>query len=242
MSSPAPRQEAKFDMALWVDRSVKASVAALLPRGDEDWKGWAVALRAACLKNDKLGPAIANNPGAALLALIKCARLGMSPDPALQHFALIPYGGVVDGQAMYRGWMHVVMQTGKVEWMHADVIYKQEVPKTALLDPVTQKVNHEPQTFERDNWKDDDIVGAYCMVKLVGRERLETKVMSIGEIRKRRAKGANGPAWREWFKEMCIVKPIKALCSSGRLPLTKDQQQAAPVSYTHLTLPTTSRV
>jgi len=227
VSVPAPRQEAKFDMALWVDRSVKASVAALLPRGDEDWKGWAVALRAACLKNDKLGPAIANNPGAALLALIKCARLGMSPDPALQHFALIPYGNVVDGQAMYRGWMHVAMQTGKVEWMHADVIYRQEVPKGPLVDQVTQRVNHQPQELERDQWKDDDIVGAYCTVKVKGRERLETRVMSIGDIRKRRAKGANGPGWREWFKEMCIVKPTKALFSSGRIPLTKDQQEAA---------------
>ena len=79
---------------------------------------------------------------------------------------------------------------------------------------------------ERDQWKDDDIVGAYCMVKVKGRERLETKVLSIGEIRKRRAKGQNGPAWREWFKEMCQAKAIKALLTSGRIPLTKDQIQA----------------
>lgn len=232
MSDQAP----KFAMQPWVEQDVCRAITPLLPQ-PSDWPSWMVAFRAACLKSrvafeagqakTHLIAVLANGGDVArqscLVALIKCARLGMSPDPALQHFALIPYGNLIDGQPMYRGWLHLITTEPSVEWVDADVVYRGEFdPKGLLIDPVTKAVNYSPNPIARDSMKDEDIVGAWCSIKLRGRERLETTFLSRKEILKRKAanKGAS-PAWNSWFQQMCLAKVIKACCTTGRIPLSQ---------------------
>lgn len=217
----------EWSLAKFIDDSVRPSVVAVI--GESEWEPWKVALRSAILRDraagkGRLSVAIRDNPEGALVALAKCAQLGLSPDPQLDHFALIPYGRDIQGAVMYRGWMHLALSSGHVEWMHADVVYKQEYRQGApFRDLETNRVLHEPNVFERDGYKDDDIIGAYAMAKIRGVDRLESVILTRGEINKRRAKSKapNGPGWVEWFPKMCLAKAYQALARTGRLPLSR---------------------
>jgi len=226
--SSLPAKQGAWDMASFVRERAKPVILPLLP-ASTDWGSFETAIRAQLMAVPALADAFAKNPNSGLLALIKCARLGLDLNPAKQHYCLIPYGGVIEGQAMYKGWQELVMSSGNVEWIQSDVVYKAEVNQgVPFFDPITQKPNHVPHDFERDDYKDDDIVGAYCSIKVIGQERLVSRLLTRGDINKRRAvsKAPNSPGWTKWFKEMCLAKVLKATCSSGRVPLTKQLQLA----------------
>lgn len=226
---PQKSQAAKeWSLAQYVETSIRPSIEPLLPRQRGAWQSFQVALRSALIKTPKLAAAFRDNPAQGVLAIVKSARLGLSLDPAHEHFALVPYKGEIQGNIMVRGWIHMARQSGALEQMHADVIYRQEYDKSkALRDMMTGVVNHVPHDLERDNYKDEDIVGAYAWVKLKGQDRLVSVVLTRAEIEKRRKKGHyNTPAWREWYPRMCIVKTINALFRSGMVPLTKQIEEA----------------
>lgn len=221
MAEPAPQTALQKFSA-----DVKLNVVPLLG-GEQHWDKWAVALRAACLKTPGIMQALQKNPATVLLALVKCAQLGLSPEPGLQHFALAPFGGAVEGLVMYKGWMHLAQTSGNVEWIHADVVYRGEVvPGIPFVDMATGRVNHVAEVFQRDDWKDSDIVGAYCVVKVRGTERLVPHVMSRGQIEKRRQMGGKSSTWVKWYPQMCMAKVIGACLRSGRVPLSKRLQDA----------------
>lgn len=229
---PVRGDSQRFDVAVYTERSVKASVVPLLLNKEEDWPAFAVALRALWLQNSgNIRDAISSNPEGALVALVKCARLGLSLNPADKHFALTAYrvkesdggGYTIEGAPMYQGYQHLVMTRSDVEWLQADVVYKQEYRETGgpLIDPKTQWVNHVPNVVERANYKDDDVVGAYCMAKRRGTDRLVTTFLDRRNLNKRRASAKTDKMWSAWFREMCVGKAIKACCSSGRIPLDR---------------------
>lgn len=223
----------EWSLAKYIDETVKPSVVACI--GEEGWGPWKVALRSAILRDrsqgkGKLSLALRNNPEGGIVALAKCAQLGLSPDPQLDHFALVPFGSEIQGMVMYRGWMHLALSSGHVEWVHADVIYKQEYDANLpIRDLDTNRVLHNPRVFERDGFKDDDIIGAYAMAKVKGASRLESIILTRGEINKRRAKSkaSNSPAWTEWFPKMCVSKAYQSLFRTGRVPLSPSARAAA---------------
>lgn len=223
----------KFSVQRFCESTVKGSIVPLLKK-PEDWPAWLVGLRSAILRDDaqgggKLRLAFERNPESALVSLAKCARLGLCPDPALDHFALIPYGSEVTGAVMYRGWMFLMLASGQVEWLHADVIYRQEVvPGMPLRDPMTDRILHVANDLERDTYKDDDIAAAYAMCKLKGSERIVSVLLTRGNINKRRAasKAPNSPGWTKWFPQMCCAKAFQALGRCGRVPLTPQLREA----------------
>lgn len=211
-----------------VDRA-KQQIVPLLPRGQEQWPAFAVALNAAVIKNPKLRTAIGSNPDSAILALVKCARLGLSLNPADEHFDLIPYLGrdpKVEGQVRGRGLQYLMMNSGRCDWIHYDVIYRQELDSGVLVDPISQRVNHVADVLQRDDWKDSDIVGAYAMAQIKGQLRYATVVLSRKEIDKRRAMGMGttnpDSPWVKHFPAMCCQKALKALGRSGKVPLAKE--------------------
>ena len=211
--------------ALDVKRNVEPLLAG---RTGMTWPKWEVALRAACMKDSKVMTAVRDNPNAALLAVVKCGQLGLLPDPGLRHFALVPFKGKIEGMVMWRGWLHVAMRSGLVEFVNAEVIYQQELDARdqtkPLRDPLTQVVDHQPDVFGRDNWKDSDIKGAYAVAKLKS-GLMVSHVMSLGQILKRKAMGSSGPAWKQWFPEMCMAKAMQGLLNSGKVPLAPEEQQ-----------------
>jgi recombinational DNA repair protein RecT len=201
---------------------VQVQVCALMPEGEKGWPAFEVALRSALLANPKLKEGIANAPDSALLSVVKCARLGLSLNPADEHFALIPYAGKnpsVQGQVMVRGWLHLMHQSGRLDFLDADLIFQPEVRSPMRLP--NGAVNHEPDWLNRDDFTDDQIVGAYAHAKLKGQERYVAAFLSIKEIEKRRKMGqGETPAWREHYHRMCVVKVLKALARSGLIPLS----------------------
>lgn len=255
-STPAPQG---FQMVQWIDRQVMPSIVPLLPNKEHDWPAFQVALRAAVLKSRQayeagqskthLMKVLQDNPDSGpqslLLSMIKCAQLGMSLNPAMQHFALIPYGGVVEGQAMYRGYLHLALSSGKVRRIEAEVVYAAEKPPPGVpfVDPVTGRVNHTPDPFGRDEWKDTDIVGAYAFAEVLGDPRPVVRVLSRKDIEKRRAKGqGNSPAYRDWYREMCLAKVTKALLTSGRVPLQPDQLRQLQAEEEEVVVPVAATV
>lgn len=218
----------QWNLGQYVEQSIRPNIEPLLPKTRGAWQSFQVALRSALMKTPKLAAAFQANPVQGVLAIVKAARLGLSLDPAHEHFALVPYKTEIQGNIMVRGWIHMARQSGTLEQMHADVIYRQEYDKTkALRDMMTGVVNHVPHDLERDTYKDEDIVGAYAWVKLKGQDRLVSIVLTRAEIEKRRKKGYyNTPAWNEWYARMCIVKTINALFRSGMVPLTKQIEEA----------------
>lgn len=208
---------------------VQANITPMITRRGDTWDAWSVALRAACMRDSKVLPALQANPNDGLLALIKCANLGLSPDPGLQHFALVPFKGKLEGMIMWRGWLHVAMRTGKVHSIDAEVVYRQEMEardqSKPFRDAMTGVIDHNYDPFRRDGYEDKDIVGAYAWCQLVG-GKVESHVMSRGQIEKRRRLGADGPAWRQWYAEMCKAKVLKAFLTSGKVPLTREDQKA----------------
>lgn len=219
----------QWSLAQYVEQSIRPNIEPLLPAVRGAWQSFQVALRSALMKTPKLQAAFKENPQAGVLALVKCARLGLSLDPAHEHFALVPYKNEIQGSIMVRGWIHLARSSGALEQLHADVIYRQEYDKSKpLRDMMTGFVNHVPHDLERETYKDEDIVGAYAWVKLKGQDRLVSIVLTRAEIEKRRKKGHyDTPAWREWYARMCMVKTINALFRSGLVPLTREIEQAA---------------
>ena len=219
------QKEPVFEVSKWVEERVLPSIAPLIA----DCPGmnpakWKIALQSACLSNEKLMAAIRQNPNGALLALTKCAQLGLNPDPALQHFALAPFKGEINGMVQWQGWQHLAMSSGRVVdgTINAEVIYKQEEAQREakhLVDPNTRRINHTVDFFGRDDWDDKDILGAYAEAQVIDGPWVST-VMSRKQIQKRLDMGA-GTASRNWFPEMCKAKVLGALLRSGKVPLTE---------------------
>lgn len=217
-----------WSIAKYIETTVMPNVVSLLPRGEADWPAFEVALRAAVLGKEGLARAIAGNPESALVAIVKCARAGLSLNPIDEHFDLIPRKGVIYGEPRAKGWMFLAMASGAVEFIQHDVVYKQEHnPNVPFFDPVTRRPNHVPNEFERDQWDDEkDIIGAYCAVKLKGQPRMISRAMSRKELNKRRAMAQTDNVYKAWLREMFIAKVDKATFKSPEMPKTPQMAQA----------------
>lgn len=220
--SNVPQRVSKFELGEYVRLTLAPSIQELLPNRDADWPGWMVAIRAAVLKDRKLMAALEANPTGMLLQAIKCATLGLSPNPALEHFAFVPFKDQIQGLVMWRGWQHLMMESGRVEYIRCDVIYRTELPADQILrDRQTDEVLHYPNDLERGDYKDEHIVGAYASAKLKDSPRFVSVFLSRTQIEKRRKMGSNGPAWRDHYPAMCMAKAMQALARTGRVPLQK---------------------
>lgn len=212
----------KFTIPNWMSTAVQRQVVPMLPRGQAEWADFVIAFESALTKDDTFGRgslrlAIQKNPKAALLALTRCARLGLSLHPAHEHFYLIPRGGVVNGEIGYRGYLHLI---DGVEDGGADVIYKAEYSREKpLVDGPSGAILHIPHYLERGSYDDKDIVGAYAWVKLVGRPKIVHAILDRARIDKLRGMGQGGPAWSQHFAAMCLAKAWKALGKNPTIPM-----------------------
>lgn len=234
----------EWSMQEYIHRAVQPVISPMV--GEKEWRAWGMALYTAVAKDKaygkgKLLAAFQRNPQGGIVALAKCAQLGLSPDPQLDHFALAPFGSEIQGMVMYRGWMHVAKAAGLLEWCDADVMYRQEVNVNApLRDPVSNRVLHQSHELGREDYSDDDIVGAWGMAKLKDSDRIVSVILTRKNINKRRAmsKAPNSPSWTNWFPEQCRAKAFQALFRSGKVPLSKvmrqlaDEEEIVPVAAT----------
>lgn len=163
------------------------------------------------------------SPTSVALCLLLCARLGFEPSSPLGHVYLVPYGGVLTPIVGYRGLLELLRRSAEVRHVAAGVVYRDELEGglfSATLEP--PEIHH--AWHPTVNRADDQLVAAYCSVLLINGARHQT-ILTREQIEARRARGHDGPAWRTDYAAMARKSAIRALLSSGLVPLSADDQR-----------------
>ena len=226
MTTPAPQGDRiesieRFSVKV---RDRFATVLADKPIGIEPF---VMGVRSALMGNEKLAAVAMQNPASLFTALAEAAALGLSPDPQMEHFYPIPYGKEVQAQVGYRGLMFLAEQSGQIEDIGAMVIYRDEFERLReeglrVVDRKTGDINMDEEDRILGDVDTDpkNIVAAIAWVRLEGRPKQLTQLMTRDQIEQRRKAGhGNTPAWKQWYPEQCKKTVIKALLRSGRVPL-----------------------
>lgn len=148
-------------------------------------------------------------------AMMDCSQWGLEPDGRRAH--LIPYGKECQLIIDYKGLVELVMRTGKVASIHADVVCENDD-----FDYDRGEVKRHRIDFRMDR---GEPYAAYCIVRLADcGEKCE--VMSRHEIegiRKRSKAGRSGPWVTDW-SEMA-KKTVFRRCSKW-LPMDAEIRDA----------------
>lgn len=160
---------------------------------------------AAATKNPKLAQC---DPRSMLVALMECAATGLEPFTPSQHAYIIPYGKEAQFMAGYRGIVHLLLQSGTVESVHAHVVFEGDDFQVEL--GVSPTLKHVPKYTQNDRGKP---VAVYAVAKFPG-GGYQFDVMSYSDIEQTRkmSKSANSPAWANFWGEMAKKVVIKRLC------------------------------
>lgn len=141
--------------------------------------------------------------------VIQCAELGILPDGRRAH--LIPYGKDATVIVDYKGLVELALGSGKVSYIHADVVCENDEFETDLGRVSKHKID----------WKQErgEPFAAYAVAKLESGDYL-CEVMQRAEIetiRKNSKAGKSGP-WVDHWPEMAKKTAVRRLCKW--LPLT----------------------
>lgn len=137
-----------------------------------------------------------------LIEAIKNVSLtGLSLNPELKLGYLVPYKGKVKFQASYMGKVDILIRTGVVKDIYADLVYTHD--KFSMTKGTGGKLIHEPDVFAEDR---GDLMGGYYYAVLTsGAEKYDAMPKSrIEEIKSRSEavkKGKQSP-WDTDFEEM----------------------------------------
>lgn len=203
---------------------------------DRELKRWENGIRQRVFRT----PALAEcNPGQLLAALAEAWGEGFESAPNMRHFSLVPFRDDVQMIPSAQGYIYCADQSGEVEEIRFDVLYRcdaEEMQQSGqeLFDPDT----FEPTVREKliDDAGDrsaEQIVGAWCAVKLKGQDKWRKLYMLRSEIEKHRkaSKAPNSPAWKDWYKDMAIKTVVKKLCRSGRIPMGRKSGVASGAEH-----------
>ena len=143
--------------------------------------------------------------------IIQCAQLGIQPDGRLAH--LIPYGKDATVIVDYKGLVELALKSGKVSYVHADVVCDEDEFVTDMGRIVTHQID----------WKKSrgEPFAAYAIAKLTTGDCL-CEVMTkdeIEKVRKSSRAGSSGP-WKDHWSEMAKKTVFRRLCKW--LPLTPE--------------------
>ncbi len=171
---------------------------------------------------------VSKNPDLAkcsVSSIMRCiqtaAELGLEPGGGLGHAAMIPYNGEATFQVMYRGWAHLMRQSGNIASIEAVIVNAKDVFHHQRGDD--PKIIHEP-------FEDGDpgpMVKVYCIIT----ERDGTKhreVMSKAAVDKIRAisRAKDGNMWVNHYDEAAKKTVFKRLVKWQALT-TEEQRKAA---------------
>lgn len=136
-----------------------------------------------------------------LIEAIKNVSLtGLSLNPELKLGYLVPYKGKVKFQASYMGKVDILIRTGVVKDIYADLVYTND--KFSMTKGTGGKLTHEPDVFGE---RGDLMGGYYYAILTSGAEKYDAMPKSrIEEIKSRSEavkKGKQSP-WDTDFEEM----------------------------------------
>jgi len=143
-------------------------------------------------------------------AIMKAVTSGVDPSGNFSSGWFIAYGNKVEFQLGYGGLRDVVLETGVVTAIDAELVYKNE-PFSIQRRGMNQEVVHDLLPEVRQS--DQNIVGAYAVCRLAnGAELVEYAPRT--EIDKAKQ---NTPAWRNWYGQQAKKFALKRLCNA-RIP------------------------
>lgn len=168
-------------------------------------------------------PKIAECSAASIVgAVMEASILGFRPVAALGQCYFVPYGGHVQFQVGYKGWIDLARRSGQIKTLYAYVVREgDEFTYKLGLNPVLE---HEPKAAPSARMTHVYAVAHY----LQGGHSFV--VLTREEVEKRRMrnsfqKAAPSGAWATDYEEMAKAKAIKSLAKY--MPLSDEMQHAA---------------
>jgi len=170
-------------------------------------------------KNPKIGECSA---ASVLGAVMEAAILGFRPVAGLGQCYFVPYGGHVQFQIGYRGWIELARRSGKVKTLYAHCVHEGDTFEYELgLEP---KLKHVPG-------KGGKMTHVYAVAHYTD-GGFNFTVLSRDEVEALRTRnpaqrGAPSGAWATDYEEMAKAKAIKRL--SKYMPLSDEAAKAMAI-------------
>lgn len=166
----------------------------------------------ALMKTPKLATC---TPESFLNCMLQLSQWGLEPDG--RHAHLIPYGDQCTLILDYKGIVDLVLRSGSVRTIHADVVHEGDL----FVYSLGEVKAHTPHFLRTDAAKPDKagkIIAVYCHV-VFNDGGIKSEVMSVEEVEKVRQSsraGGSGP-WKDWWSEMAkkglaVTTPIPTPC------------------------------
>jgi recombination protein RecT len=210
--STTPALPPKNTIELVRSSGLQEQVAKALPNAD-DASRFMRCVITACNKNPKLWDC---TPSSVASVILQAAQWGLMPDG--HHAHLIPYGNDATLQFDYKGILALVMRSGEVAHIHADIVCQNDKYRFNL-----GKVEEHVVDLSRDR---GEAYAVYAMVRFKDGETaaIQMSKAEVEAIRKASRSGSSGP-WATYPMEMWKKTAFKRLAKwLPRLP--RDVQEA----------------
>jgi recombination protein RecT len=207
-----PAVQPKNTIELVRSQSLQEQVAKALPNAD-DASRFMRCVITACNKNPKLWDC---TPASVASVILQAAQWGLMPDG--HHAHLIPYGNDATLQFDYKGILALVMRSGEVAHIHADIVCQNDKYRFNL-----GKVEEHVVDLSKDR---GEAYAVYAMVRFKDGETaaIQMSKAEVEAIRKASRSGSSGP-WATYPMEMWKKTAFKRLAKwLPRLP--RDVQEA----------------
>src|SRR3990172_6364199 len=166
------------------------------------------------------------NPTSLANALVQLHAAGLSLNPVLGLAYLIPRDGRINMSASYKGLIFAARRSGEIEFLDAAAIYENDGWEY-MVDDKGVHFRHVPA----EETEAGAMVAAYAWARLTS-GAVYCKRLGVDAINARRDAGGGekgpGPAWRNWYAEMSMVKAVRYLYRF--LPIAPDSPIAAAVA------------
>ena len=210
--STTPAIQPKNTIELVRSAGLQDQVAKALPNAD-DASRFMRCVITACNKNPKLWDC---TPASVASVILQAAQWGLMPDG--HHAHLIPYGNDATLQFDYKGILALVMRSGEVAHIHADIVCQNDKYRFNL-----GKVEEHVVDLSKDR---GEAYAVYAMVRFKDGETaaIQMSKAEVEAIRKASRSGSSGP-WATYPMEMWKKTAFKRLAKwLPRLP--RDVQEA----------------
>ena len=210
--STTPAVQPKNTIELVRSAGLQDQVAKALPNAD-DASRFMRCVITACNKNPKLWDC---TPASVASVILQAAQWGLMPDG--HHAHLIPYGNDATLQFDYKGILALVMRSGEVAHIHADIVCQDDKYRFNL-----GKVEEHVVDLSKDR---GEAYAVYAMVRFKDGETaaIQMSKAEVEAIRKASRSGSSGP-WATYPMEMWKKTAFKRLAKwLPRLP--RDVQEA----------------
>ena len=154
-------------------------------------------------------------------AVMQASILGFKPTPTLGEVYFVPYGGKVQVQIGYKGYISLARRSGEIKTLYAYPVYENDTFNYELgLNP---QLEHKPAEGERGVMTHVYAVARY---KDDGYNFMVLSKKDVEKLRKRNPMQKTNPtgAWATDYEAMSCAKAIKQL--SKYMPLSDEMQDA----------------